>query len=533
MRCRSQLPLLLAALALLCGAVHGALNLTLSRAQPLPFPVAPHPLQLSTALFASSEEADGSQRALADEPFPTGAWWTNLVLARGESAVVAMPYVFRVLQHRLHVCFPFRVVTPHVIQNGFISQLVVSSAAETGDVAPPNAHQVVGFDTFGATVRFSRGEADEFNVFLVRGSPYISMEFSRSRPVIESTDGLSITRVKKNDGLVFMDGSDVDFAVFSVMVSNGQMWYIFASDLELDLQMDDAGRVVAEKPLSGALRIALALEATTMPYLLESASVYPVGGDVSFAVDNMDDGQVANMEFRWKTKSFASYGTTTDSSAHHKAELLMLALPHHMDTLQIQEDKQAEHANSVVDTLRYTSIRGLMKGVLGNVWYMRETLPAVQWNFADDGLFSDEYDPKEIDNSSIDDEKEKRETMRADVKSKIIASLPDDIEKYPVLTDDSYNFGKQIGREARLLLIAHKFGQDDIVRQVLEKMEKELEMRLKGMNGDKFVYDETYGGVVTADGIRNQDADFGNGYYNDHHVRTRNYSCWVLLFVID
>lgn len=33
---------------------------------------------------------------------------------------------------------------------------------------------------------------------------------------------------------------------------------------------------------------------------------------------------------------------------------------------------------------------------------------------------------------------------------------------------------------------------------------------------DLLVYDKTWGGVVTKDGLNDQNADFGNGWYNDH-----------------
>jgi len=508
----------LAGFLALAGA---AVNVTLAERRP-------HPLQLSAALFAGVSAGPGSLPAvagLADEPFPTGAWWTNLVLEQGESTVVAMPYAFRMLGEKAHVSFPFRVVTPTVVQSGFIAQIVLSSAAGSGDsIAPPTAHQVVAFDSFGVNVRFQRHSTAEFTLLLMRGSPYITMEFTDSRPVIESTDGLTLSRLKKFDGLVFMDGSDVEFAVYSVLISNGQMWYIFASDPMLELEMGTDGRVVAKKALTGVLRIALSLDATTFPYLLESASVYPTGGVVNYTADGAESN-VARLEFRWKTKTFAAFVPDTDSSSRRHAELLMLALPHHMDIMQVQStpgEKVTGGANKVVNILRYTSIRGPMKGVLGSVWHMRENLPPVEWNFADDGLFSDEYDVKLLNGVPVEEEKARRLAMRQLVKDTIVENLKQDINKYPILAgDDSYNFGKQIGRETRLLLMADRFGQDDIVAVELKKIKDALEPWLDGTNPDKLVYDETFGGVVTSFGLRSADADYGNGYYNDHHVRDR------------
>ena len=38
-----------------------------------------------------------------------------------------------------------------------------------------------------------------------------------------------------------------------------------------------------------------------------------------------------------------------------------------------------------------------------------------------------------------------------------------------------------------------------------------------GGGKDPLVYDSTYGGVVSAMGLADRGADFGGGWYNDHH----------------
>ena len=40
---------------------------------------------------------------------------------------------------------------------------------------------------------------------------------------------------------------------------------------------------------------------------------------------------------------------------------------------------------------------------------------------------------------------------------------------------------------------------------------------IEGTNKDKIVFDKTYGGLVTSEGLEDKNADFGNGWYNDHH----------------
>ncbi|KAG6959362.1 hypothetical protein JG687_00008832 [Phytophthora cactorum] len=518
------------------GAVGGALLLLWSYAQcvwavpgsdlklQLPFPVAAHPLQLPTSLFAASEHlpldahvantsSDGRPKLLADVPFPTGAWWTNLVLAEGRSAVVSMPYVHKILDEKLHVSFPFRVVSPRVIEEGFIAQMVVSSQARTQTSTLPLSHHVVNFDAFSTTVRFSRGQAEEFRVYLVRGSPYITMEYTRSRPVLEAKDGLQINRFKKLEGLTLMNGDDIPFATFAAELNNGQTWYMYASDKQLTLKLNDNGRVTSDEEFTGVLRVALCHDAKVIPYLLESASVYAVGGDVAHSVDAQDSDK-ALLEFQWMTKSFSTFhGKADEVTDEENNKLLMLALPHHMDVMQVQDDTKPlkKGKNKVLSDLRYTSIRGLMEGVFGAVWYMKESLPAVEWNYADDGLFSDDF-------SDSSDDKQLLLGMRAKVTEAILKELPIDADKYPPpMSPDSYNFGKQVSRDARLLLIADKFKQEELKQKLLTKVEMDIVDWLEGTNVDHFVYDQTFGGLITNDGWHDEQADYGNGYYNDHH----------------
>jgi endo-1,3(4)-beta-glucanase len=40
---------------------------------------------------------------------------------------------------------------------------------------------------------------------------------------------------------------------------------------------------------------------------------------------------------------------------------------------------------------------------------------------------------------------------------------------------------------------------------------------LQGLNPDALLYDKTYGGVVTTNGLADPLADYGSGWYSDHH----------------
>jgi|MDSY01.2.fsa_nt_gb endo-1,3(4)-beta-glucanase len=64
----------------------------------------------------------------------------------------------------------------------------------------------------------------------------------------------------------------------------------------------------------------------------------------------------------------------------------------------------------------------------------------------------------------------------------------------------------------------HEEGQSpEISSKAASTLEAALRPWLDGTNDDAVVYDSTWGGLVTTAGLQDPLADFGNGYYNDHH----------------
>eukprot|EP00595_Chromulina_sp_UTEXLB2642_P000252 CAMPEP_0196762572 /NCGR_PEP_ID=MMETSP1095-20130614/2279_1 /TAXON_ID=96789 ORGANISM="Chromulina nebulosa, Strain UTEXLB2642" /NCGR_SAMPLE_ID=MMETSP1095 /ASSEMBLY_ACC=CAM_ASM_000446 /LENGTH=448 /DNA_ID=CAMNT_0042113835 /DNA_START=1227 /DNA_END=2573 /DNA_ORIENTATION=+ len=82
---------------------------------------------------------------------------------------------------------------------------------------------------------------------------------------------------------------------------------------------------------------------------------------------------------------------------------------------------------------------------------------------------------------------------------------------------DEYAFGKQIGRIARLALIADEFGISNARQQAVVTMETLLSPWLSGSNTNYLVYDKTWGGIVPLHGLDSNVNDFGAGWYSDHH----------------
>ena len=70
---------------------------------------------------------------------------------------------------------------------------------------------------------------------------------------------------------------------------------------------------------------------------------------------------------------------------------------------------------------------------------------------------------------------------------------------------------------ARLSLIADQIGETGLAQEARERVRPFLEGWLGGTNNNKLLYEDVWGGVVSSAGLHNEQADFGNGMYNDHH----------------
>ena len=67
------------------------------------------------------------------------------------------------------------------------------------------------------------------------------------------------------------------------------------------------------------------------------------------------------------------------------------------------------------------------------------------------------------------------------------------------------------------MLIAEELGEDEIAAARRAELAAHLEAWLEGSNADALRTDATWGGVVPSRGVVDPGADYGAGFYNDHH----------------
>jgi len=150
-------------------------------------------------------------------------------------------------------------------------------------------------------------------------------------------------------------------------------------------------------------------------------------------------------------------------------------------------------------------MKGKLKAIVGEFWKLQYTMTNAGWNY----VVADKLSNAQLDIIAF--------WLQQEVKSVIPSA------------QDPYGFGKEIGRMARLALIADNLGIADARQIAILNLENSLSSWLLGANPDALVYDRTYGGVVTTRGLSDINADYGSGWYADHHF---HYGYFVYAFAV-
>lgn len=168
----------------------------------------------------------------------------------------------------------------------------------------------------------------------------------------------------------------------------------------------------------------------------------------------------------------------------------MLAHPLHLRLL-CGDDSDV----TVLGDFKYKSIDGELVGVVGDSWVLKPDPVSVTWHSI----------------KGVKDESH----------AEIISALCKDVEALnttPIATTSSYFYGKLVARAARFALIAEEVCFLDVIPAIKKFLKDAIEPWLNGtFNGNGFLYDRKWGGIVTKQGSADSGADFGFGIYNDHH----------------
>lgn len=251
----------------------------------------------------------------------------------------------------------------------------------------------------------------------------------------------------------------------------------------------------------------------------------------------------------------------TSASPNTNVPLLTLSLPHHAASISSAEKLLLRQEDF---DLVYRSIKGRMVPVVGNTWSYEEELTSVG--------FGDESLPAKTNiaqtsflsgNSAASQGSKIHESttiskVDQSIRDLIMQTVESDLKiNLPVLANGAYGFGKQIARMAQLAHIAEIVDAANVLevdasvdriknsknssqsnltsspasmhfdssssmtssgtaRRGYALLEKYLSMWLVG-DASGLVYDAELGGILSKEGMKDMNADFGNARYNDHH----------------
>jgi endoglucanase Acf2 len=480
----------------------------------------------------------------------------------------------------LQVSYPanHRKEEPKAIHDYFFPDLKIQLIEEI------TSRHIQSFDALSVTLRLST-EDGHLETYLVQGSPYITLQYAKTTPVIRAFSIFTSVTCPPNDVKFGVCNSEdaadqttwLQGVQFILQTQEGVSWMVFASE-PITLRFDRVSKttVTASDSFSGILRLAIIPPETTetsstttkpapnqtstmnngpstkssgLQRLIYHAGVYPVSGRVSWSFGRAgtsdasvpsfsktmtalagssaakpgsssksakQTGRIGTIEFKFETRTFAKTG----SSATTPKPLLMLALPHHAQSLP----ESIQLGLDMFD-LVYKCIKGPMRPILGTTWSYDEPLPSLGFDGDSGSSFSEKH-------------------FRAPgVRLTILKSLKQDVDLFkPTPTENIYGFGKQSARLAQLAHVASNLlpgnkttdehtepnHEDKEIADILEyaksTLRSSLERLLTSNVSDTLVYDANLGGMVTKDGLMNSEADFGNGRFNVS-LFVKNQSC--------
>lgn len=321
-------------------------------------------------------------------------------------------------------------------------------------VEPFTGHVIESHDLFSVTLRY-RTAGGSMVTPLVRGMPYATGIYTAATPFVAAAPGVALTSV---NGAAT---TPVRGRRFELRFNNGRAWVVYASE-DLDFTWNAMG-LTASRSFNGFVRVARAPGGGATTALDDHAGVVATGADLGLSVT----AGVATVTFTFRTTG--------------AGELLMMALPHHLPRLRGRRETALTHR----------TLRGEMRGVVGARWVQQYPLSAIRWDA-----------PRPVNTAC---------------RAALVAALERDRADDGPWPDDPYFFGKRAARAARLALVAESLGNASVAAELRARVASRLDPWLNGRNADALVYDPTWGGLVTSRGLADQGADFGQGYYNDHH----------------
>jgi endo-1,3(4)-beta-glucanase len=313
---------------------------------------------------------------------------------------------------------------------------------------------------------------------------FVTARYTKATPVLSSGVGF------QNITYIGAAGDNTTHK-YRMELTNGFSWlaYVTPQDASYDVNsftLLDSSTIQGPSGFEGTVQVAkIPAETSDAVAIYDScAGAYPISGSISGAVDGT---------YGWYTLSWQKGGVQTQ-------DLLMFALPHHMQSLSDQTKP------SVTDVKLMTTVKGNSVAIRGSSWTLVEPELAVDMEFAP-------YQPgfgsvRAVSADAV-----------AAINSAATSELQQDMSEMSNL-DSMYYSGKELAKFAGIVFAAKDMAKNaSLADEGLKRLKIAMARFVDNKQKFPLVYDEAWGGAASSASYTTGDSgqDFGNSFYNDHH----------------
>nr|OQO17039.1 hypothetical protein B0A51_18453 [Rachicladosporium sp. CCFEE 5018]OQO19588.1 hypothetical protein B0A51_14130 [Rachicladosporium sp. CCFEE 5018] len=362
-------------------------------------------------------------------------------------------------------------------------QSVVLSATQLGQGTKLTTDSLT---SFSVNVNLTPGGASSPAVSfpLVQGMGFMTGSYHGSTPTVSS--GIGINSITYGGALA---GNAV--YKYRMALANGFTWLIYVTPETTNYNVNSftllsANTVQGPSGFNGYIQVAKIPGGNSDAESIydSAAGAYPFSTTVSGAVEGRG----------------GSYSLTFNKTGMQTQELLMFALPHHVESFA------QSTANGVTSLQLMTTTKGFGTAVRADSWTLVEDdLPIdmsfAPWRAGQGGIASVSSAATALINQVGAAELNQNITLQTDL-------------------DSMYYSGKGFAKFAALIYTLHDIGGDKTLALTgLLELENALATFVNNQQPYPLVFDSKWGGVVSSATFATGDSglDFGNTYYNDHH----------------
>lgn len=415
------------------------------------------------------------------KPYPTNAWFINLVLNqknRSESDPVnVFPYSIKSGPQGISLSYTGPRTYAEPEYPTFISALFYQFEKQLtlGAAEAMNRYGVATYHGLAIKLQWQNEQQQKVIAPILQGSPYLTEFFINATPKLSTPFKiLAINQQTKPGPLT--EGKRYEL-VLSLNDQDRQTWLVYSENpVHFDWIINPQGfHLLADKPYTGWIRVVL--QQDSKQHLNNDATIldrYSQTIPTDYQQEYSLADQKISYTFTWKTQN--------------NQAPLMLSLAH---------QRQQSTAQTAIS---YSGIKGLMQGETTSQWVI--DLPDLPI------LFLEPKDPTPEQTTQL------KAALARDAQELLQRPFPD---------DSPYQVGKRYARAARLVLIAERIQSFDLQRKMLAYLKTYLSKKMIGKGKWRFQYDNTWGGIIPS-----MD-DYGARHYNDHHF---HYGYWVYTLAV-